>query len=192
MVGVMMRGTDGVSESLFSYVDLEERIPARHPLRRIRQVVNDALASLDAEFDALCADFGRPSTAPERLIRASLLQVLYSVRSERQLMAQLQYNLLFRWFVGLGIDHPVWVPSVFPKNRDRLLTTGMSRKEMAASLAHREVALHLSDEHIPVNRTLVKARASLKRFQPKPEGVPPDDEGPGDPPKPDAAPDSPD
>ena len=127
-----MRGTDEASGSLFSYVDLEERIPARHPLRKIRQVVNDALASLDAEFEALYTDFGRPSIAPERLIRASLIQILFSVRSERQLMEQMQYNLLFRWFVGLGIDDPVWVPTVFTKNRDRLLTTDMSRKFLAA------------------------------------------------------------
>jgi transposase len=112
--------------------------PVRHPLRKIRQVVNEALASLDAEFEALYTDFGRPSIAPERLIRASLLQILFSVRSERQLMEQMQYNLLFRWFVGLGIDDPVWVPTVFTKNRDRLLTTEMSRKVMAAILAHRE------------------------------------------------------
>ena len=131
-----MRGTDEASGSLFSYVDLEARIPARHPLRKIRQVVNDALASLDAEFEALYTDFGRPSIAPERLIRASLIQILFSVRSERQLMEQMQYNLLFRWFVGLGIDDPVWVPTVFTKNRDRLLTTEMSRKVMAANRNH--------------------------------------------------------
>ena len=118
-----MRGTDEASGSLFSYVDLEQRIPALHPLCKIRQVVNEALASLDAEFAALFADFGRPSIAPERLIRASLIQILFSVRSERLLMEQMQYNLLFRWFVGLGIDDPVWVPTVFTKNRDRLLTT---------------------------------------------------------------------
>ena len=106
--GVDMRGTDEASGSLFSYVDLEARIPARHPLRKIRQVVNDALASLDADFDELYTDFGRPSIAPERLIRASLIQILFSIRSERQLMEQMQYNLLFRWFVGLGIDDPAW------------------------------------------------------------------------------------
>src|SRR5690606_4029031 len=136
----MMRGTDETSGSLFSYVDLEERIPARHPLRKIRQVVNDALAILDAEFEALYTDFGRPSIPPERLIRASLVQILFSVRSERQLMEQMQYNLLFRWFVGLGIDDPVWVPTVFSKNRDRLLTTDMSRKVMAARRAGRSSA----------------------------------------------------
>ena len=182
----MMRGTDGASGSLFSYVDLEARIPARHPLRKIRQVVNVALASLDVEFAALYTDFGRPSIAPERLIRASLIQILFSVRSERQLMEQMQYNLLFRWFVGLGIDDPVWVPTVFTKNRDRLLTTEMSRKIMAAILAHREVAPLLSDDHFSVDGTLVKAWASMKSFQPRAEANPPDDEGPGDPSGPDA------
>lgn len=176
-----MRGTDETSGSLFSYVDVEERIPARHPLRKIRQVVNDALASLDAEFEALYIDFGRPSIPPERLIRASLLQILFSVRSERQLMEQMDYNLMFRWFVGLGIDDPVWVPTVFTKNRDRLLTTEMSRKVMAAILAHREVAPLLSDEHFSVDGTLVKAWASMKSFQPKEDATPPEDEGPGDP-----------
>jgi transposase len=181
--GVMMRGTDGASGSLFSYVDLEARVPARHPLRKIRQVVNEALASLDAEFQALYTDFGRPSIAPERLIRASLIQILFSVRSERQLMEQMQYNLLFRWFVGLGIDDPVWVPTVFTKNRDRLLTTEMSRKVMAAILAHREVAPLLSDDHFSVDGTLVKAWASMKSFQPKADDTPPDDDT-GSPPEP--------
>lgn len=177
-----MRGTDELSGSLFSYVDLEERIPARHPLRKIRQVVNDALASLDAEFEALHTDFGRPSIPPERLIRASLIQILFSIRSERQLMEQMQYNLLFRWFVSLGIDDPVWVPTVFTKNRDRLLTTDMSCKVMAAILAHREVAPLLSDEHFSVDGTLVKAWASMKSFQPKAADTPSGDDGPDDPP----------
>jgi len=179
-----MRGADETSGSLFSYVDLEARIPARHPLRKIRQVVNEALAGLDAEFAALYTDFGRPSIPPERLIRASLIQILFSVRSERQLMEQMEYNLLFRWFVGLGIDDPVWVPTVFTKNRDRLLTTEMSRKVMAAILAHREVAPLLSDEHFSVDGTLVKAWASMKSFQPKAGDTPPDD-APGGPPAPD-------
>ncbi len=183
-MGVQMRGTDEASGSLFSYVDLEERIPLRHPLRKIRQVVNDALASLDAEFAALYTDFGRPSIAPERLIRAGLIQILFSVRSERQLMEQMQYNLLFRWFVGLGIDDPAWVPTVFTKNRDRLLTTEMSRKVMAAILAHREVAPLLSDDHFSVDGTLVKAWASMKSFQPKAGDTPPDND-PGSPPGPD-------
>ena len=172
----VMRGADETSGSLFSYVDLEARIPARHPLRKIRQVVNDALASLDAEFEAVYTDFGRPSIPPERLIRASLIQILFSVRSERQLMEQMHYNLLFRWFVGLGIDDPVWVPTVFTRNRDRLLTTEMSRKVMAAILAHRDVAPLLSDEHFSVDGTLVKAWASMKSFQPKAADTPPDDD----------------
>ena len=179
-----MRGTDETSGSLFSYVDLEERIPARHPLRLIRRIVNDALAYLDAEFDALYTDFGRPSIAPERLIRASLLQMLYSIRSERQLMEQMDYNLMFRWFVGLGIDDPVWVPTVFTKNRDRLLTTDMSRKVMAAILAHPEVRPLLSDEHFSVDGTLVKAWASMKSFQQKDSAPPPHDDDPGGPPPP--------
>jgi transposase len=154
-------------------------------LRKIWQVVNDALASLDAEFRALYTDFGRPSIPPERLIRASLIQILFSVRSERQLLEQMQYNLLFRWFVGLGVDDPVWVPTVFTKNRDRLLTTEMSRKVMVAILAHREVAPLLSDDHFSVDGTLVKAWASMKSFQPKAGDTPPDDD-PGDPPGPDS------
>ena len=186
-----MRGADEMSGSLFSYIDLEARIPARHPLRKIRQVVNAALASLDAAFAALYTDFGRPSIPPERLIRASLIQILFSIRSERQLMEQMQYNLLFRWFVGLGIDDPVWVPTVFTKNRDRLLTTDMSRKVMAAILAHREVAPLLSDEHFSVDGTLVKAWASMKSFQPKADDTPPDD-APGCPPGPDTAIEEPD
>lgn len=155
--GVRMRRTDETSGSLFSYVDLEARTPERHPLRKSRQVVNEALTSLDAEFEALYTDFGRPSIAPERLIRASLIQILFSVRSERQLMEQMQYNLLFRWFVGLGIDDPVWVPTVFTKNRDRLLTTEMSRKVMAASRAGRALSYR-------PNKRRRKLRGSLGRL----------------------------
>lgn len=187
-----MRGTDEASVSLFSYVDLEERIPAGHPLHKIRQIVNDALTSLDTEFDALYTDFGRPSIAPERLIRASLLQILFSIRSERQLMEQMDYNLLFRWFVGLGIDDPVWVPTVFSKNRDRLLTTDMSRKVMAAILAHPQVKPLLSDEHFSVDGTLVKAWASMKSFQPKEGTAPPQNDDPSGPPSPPADETSPD
>lgn len=178
-----MRGSDETSGSLFSYVDLEARIPARHPLRKIRQVVNAALTSLDDAFSALYTAFGRPSIAPERLIRASLLQILFSIRSERQLMEQMEYNLLFRWFVGLGIDDPVWVPTVFSKNRDRLLSTEMSRKVMGAILAHRDVAPLLSDDHFSVDGTLVKAWASMKSYRQKADDGPSDDDpgGPGGP-----------
>lgn len=115
-------------------MNLEERIPARHPLRKIKGVVHAALVSLDSEFALLYAEEGRPAIAPERLLRASLVQILFSIRSERQLMEQLHYNLLFRWFVGLSIDEPVWVPTVFTKNRDRLLDTEMSQKFWRRSL----------------------------------------------------------
>ena len=179
-----MRGSDKQTGSLFSYVNLEERIPVRHPLRKIKGVVDAALASLDADFAGLYADEGRPSIAPERLIRASLVQILFSIRSERQLMEQLQYNLLFRWFVGLSIDEPVWVPTVFTKNRDRLLNTEMSQKLLAAILAHETVAPLLSDDHFSVDGTLVEAWASFKSFRPK--AANPDDPPPADPPPPDA------
>ena len=123
-----MRGQDGQTSSMFSYVDMEDRVRAHHPLRKIREFVNAALAVLDAEFAKLYSADGRPSIAPERLLRAALIQILFSIRSERQLMEQMQYNLLFRWFVGLGIDDLVWAPTVFTKNRDRLLNTDIARK----------------------------------------------------------------
>jgi transposase len=188
--GADMRGSDQQNGSLFSYVNLEERIPARHPLRKIKAVVDPALASLDADLSRLYASEGRPSIAPERLLRAALVQILFSIRSERQLMEQLEYNLLFRWFVGLGIDEPVWVPTVFSKNRDRLLTTDIARKLMAAILAHDKVAPLLSDDHFSVDGTLVEAWASFKSFKPKPAAAsvaPPDDP----PPPPVAPPDAP-
>ncbi len=178
-----MRGSDSQNGSLFSYVNLEERVPARHPLRKIKTVVDAALHDLDAEFAPLYAVDGRPGIAPERLLRAALVQILFSIRSETQLMEQLQYNLLFRWFVGLSIDEPVWVPTVFTKNRDRLLNAEIARKLMAAILAHEKVAPLLSDDHFSVDGTLVEAWASFKSFKPKAAatGSPP----PGDPPPPD-------
>ena len=162
-----MRGQDGRAGSMFSYVDLEERIPVGHPLRKIREFVNAALAALDTEFAKLYSGDGGPSIAPERLLRAALIQILFSIRSERQLMEQMHYNLLFRWFVGLGIDDPVWVPTVFTKNRDRLLNTDIARKFLAAILAHKDVAPLLSDEHFSVDGTLIEAWASMKSFKPK-------------------------
>jgi transposase len=164
-----MRGSDEQNGTLFSYVNLEDRVPAQHPLRVIRQIVNTALTRLDAEFASLYAAKGRPSIPPERLLRAVLIQILFSIRSERQLMEQMQYNLLFRWFVGLGIDDPVWVPTVFTKNRDRLLTTDIARQLLAAILADRAVKPLLSDEHFSVDGTLIQAWASMKSFQPKEE-----------------------
>jgi transposase len=169
-----MRGLDERNGSLFSYVSLEVRIPARHPLRKVLVVVNDALKSLDAEFAQLYARDGRPSIPPERLLRAALVQIPFTVRSERQLMDQMQYNLLFRWFVGLGIDNPVWVPTVFTKNRDRLLNTEIARKLLAAVLVHKEVASLFLDEHFSVDGTLIEAWTSMKSLQPKP---PPDGSG---------------
>jgi transposase len=162
-----MRGEDGQTGSMFSYADLEERVPSGHPLRKIREFVNAALTALDAAFAGLYSADGRPSIAPERLLRAALIQILFSIRPERQLMEQMQYNLLFRWFVGLGIDDPVWVPTVFTKNRDRLLNTDIARQFLAAILAHKDVAPLLSDEHFSVGGTLVEAWASMKSFKPK-------------------------
>jgi transposase len=182
-----MRGSDTRSGELFSYVDLEQRVPARHPLRKIRQLVNDVLVGLDAEFAALYSAFGRESIPPERLLRALLLQALFTIRSERQLMQQLDYNLLFRWFVGLGIDDPVWVPTVFTKNRDRLLDADVAAKFMAQLLAHKEVRKLLSDEHFSVDGTLIEAWASMKSFQPKAPAATPEEPG-GDPPAPPATP----
>jgi transposase len=167
IMGAKMRGSDERNEALFSYVNLEDRVPARHPLRLIREIVNAALARLDGAFAKLYAAEGRPSIAPERLLRAALIQILFSIRSERQLMEQMQYNLLFRWFVGLGIDDAVWVPTVFSKNRDRLLTTDIARQFLAAILADKAVAPLLSDEHFSVDGTLIQAWASMKSFQPK-------------------------
>ncbi|MEL7088365.1 MAG: IS5 family transposase [Planctomycetota bacterium] len=162
-----MRGSDNQSGALFSYVDLEERVPATHPLRVIKTIVDDALASLDGEFAALYGTTGRSSIAPERLLRASLLQAFYSVRSERQLMEQIDYNLLFRWFVGLGIDDAVWDHSTFSKNRDRLLEADVAAMLLEAVLRHKKVRRFLSNEHFSVDGTLVEAWASMKSVRAK-------------------------
>src|ERR1043165_1566047 len=162
-----MRGTDERSGELFSYVDIEERIPAAHPLRAIRTLVNEVLAGLDGEFAKLYAASGRPSIAPERLLRALLLQAFYTIRSERQLMEQIDYNLLYRWFVGLGVDEPVWVPTVFTKNRDRLLEADVARKFLAELMDHKELRGLLSDEHFSVDGTQIAAWASMKSFKAK-------------------------
>src|SRR3954449_8085619 len=129
-----MRGSDERTGELFSYVELEKRVPAKHPLRLVRSVVNEVLAALDGEFSKAYAESGRTSIPPEWLLRALLLQVFYTIRSERQLMEQLDYNLLYRWFVGLGVDEAVWVPTVFCKNRDRLLNGDIARKFMTTVL----------------------------------------------------------
>src|SRR6187401_1288152 len=166
-MGAEMRGSDATSGSLFSYVDLEDRVPTKHPLRTIRAIVNDVLVSLDAEFERLYEGTGRQSVAPERLLRASLLQAFYSVRSERQLMEQINYNLLFRWFVGLGVDDAVWDHSTFSKNRDRLLAGEIAAKFLGAVLAQPRVKRLLSSDHFSVDGTLIEAWASMKSFRPK-------------------------
>jgi transposase len=136
---VSMRGSDERTGTLFSYVDVEQRVAADHPLRAIRSIVNEVLEGLNGEFARSYSDKGRPSIAPERLLRALLLQAFYTIRSERQLMEQLDYNLLYRWFVGLGVDEAVWVPTVFTKNRDRLLEADVARKFLAELLSHERV-----------------------------------------------------
>ena len=162
-----MRGFDQRRDGLFSYVRPESRIPKTHPLRVIRTLADQALKSLDEQFAALYSENGRPSIPPEQLLRALLLQAFYTVRSERQLMEQLNYNLLFRWFVGLSVDDPVWVPTVFSKNRDRLLEGDIAAAFMSAVLNLPQVKGLLSDEHFSVDGTLIKAWASMKSFRRK-------------------------
>src|SRR5262245_16363086 len=165
-----MRGTDERTASLFSYVDLEARVRGDHPLRTIRQIANAALNDLSRAFSALYTDFGRPSIAPEKLLRAMLLQAFYGIRSERQLMERLEYDLLFRWFVGLGVDDPVWDHSSFSKNRDRLLAGEIAARFLAAVLAQPLVKRLLSSEHFPVDGELLEAWVSLKSCKPKDPG----------------------
>jgi transposase len=162
-----VRGGDDRTGSLFSYVDLEARVQADHPLRGIRAIVNEALLALEREFATLYSPTGRPSIPPEKLLRAMLLQAFYSIRSERQLMERLEYDLLFRWFVGLGIDDAVWDHSVFSKNRDRLLEGDIAAKFLAAVLAQPRVKKLLSTEHFSVDGTLIEAWASMKSFRPR-------------------------
>ena len=155
-----MRGDDTQPANLFSYVQLEDRIPPDHPLRVIRTLIDPMLVALSPRFEAVYAKQGRPSIAPEKLLRALLLQVLYTIRSERQLMEQLNYNLLFRWFVGLGIDDPVWVPTVFTKNRDRLLAGDIADALLHEVLQVAQAQGLLSNEHFTVDGTLLEAWAS--------------------------------
>src|SRR5271170_7716164 len=157
-----MRGGDKRTGELFSYVDLEKRVRSGHPLRAIRGLVNAALVALEHEFSALYAPIGRPSIPPEKLLRAMLLQAFYSIRSERQLMERLEYDLLFRWFVGIGVDAAVWDHSVFSKNRDRLLEGNIAARFLAAVLDQPRVKKLLSTDHFTVDGTLIEAWASLK------------------------------
>ena len=165
---------------MFSYLSPEERVPAKHPLRPIRLMVDEVLKVLSPDFNGLYSAFGRPSIPPEKLLRALLLQVLYTVRSERMLMEQLEYNLLFRWFVGLNMDEAVWVPTVFTKNRDRLLEGDVAEKFFQLVLTQARMADLLSDEHFSVDGTLIEAWASHKSFQRKDQSAPPPDD-PGNP-----------
>jgi transposase len=162
-----MRGEDVQTAALFSYVSCEARVPAEHPLRVIRAIVDEALVVLSDGLDALYSANGRPSIAPEKLLRALLLQAFFGIRSERQLMQQLDYNLMFRWFVGLSVDAPVWDASSFSKNRDRLLEGDIARQLLAAVITQPRVKALMSDEHFSVDGTLIQAWASHKSFQPK-------------------------
>jgi transposase len=162
-----MRGEDIHQEELFSYGSVETRVPADHPLRPIRTMVDDALREMSARFDAIYGDEGRPSIPPERLLRALLVQMLYSVRSERLLMEQLEYNLLFRWFVGLSASEPVWHPTVFSKNRDRLLEGAVSEEFFSLIVGQARKQKLLSDEHFSVDGTMIEAWAGHKSFQRK-------------------------
>src|ERR1043165_3818903 len=168
-----MRGIDTTQSAMFSYVSPEQRVPKDQPLRPIRVFCDIALRALSREFDRMYSDMGRPSIPPEKLLRALLLQILYTVRSERMLMEQLDYNLLFRWFVGLNMDDGVWDPTVFSKNRDRLLEADIARLFFQAVVEEARVLGLLSDEHFSVDGTLIEAWASQKSFQKKdrePEG----------------------
>ena len=173
-----MRGVEEQQGAMFSDVSLDERVPDDHPLHRLRALVNGLLASMNKLFEERYSHTGRPSIPPEQLLRALLLQILFTVRSERQLMEQLDDNLLFRWFVGLSMDAPVWDVTVFTKNRDRLLEGDIAAKVLAAVLAQPRVKALLSDEHFSVDGTLIAAWASMKSFRPKDEER--KDEGPTD------------
>src|ERR1700751_4175995 len=160
-----MRGDERAQDGMFSYVSLEQRVPSDHPLREVRKVTDVVLHTLSPELDALYAEAGRPSIAPEYILRALLLQVFFSIRSERLLVEQIDYNLLFRWFVGLGMDDAVWNHAVFSKNRDRLLSSAVAQQFF--SEVNRQAKRFMSDEHFTVDGTLIQAWASQKSFRSK-------------------------
>lgn len=174
-----MRGADIVQESLFSTIHLESFVPQDHPLRGIKSIFDESLRRLDFEFSAAYSDYGRESIAPEKLLRALLLQVLFTVRSERQLVEQLHYNLLFRWFVGLSIEDTVWNHSTFSKNRDRLLARGILSSVLSSVIDQAREASLLSEDHFTVDGTLIQAWASQKSYQRR-DGVDTEDDGSGD------------
>lgn len=171
-----MRGDEKQQDAMFSYINLEQRVPAEHPLRAIRQMVDQALRDLSAHFDTLYARGGRPSIPPEQLLRALLLQVLYGLRSERQLMEQVDFNLLYRWFVGLAMDATAWDATVYSKNRDRLLQGEVSQRLLVAVVAQARAQGLLSEEHFTVDGTLLEAWANRDSFEPK---DPPPSQGTG-------------
>lgn len=171
-----MRGEIDPQPEMFSYVDLESRIPAMHPIRKIRRIVDEALSELEPAFAEMYADRGRPSIPPEQLLRALLLQIFFTIRSERLLMERIDYDLLFRWFVGLGIDDTVWNHSVFSKNRDRLMGYGVDELLFEAIKKQAYANKLLSRDHFTVDGTLIEACASLKSFKPK-DGSGDDDDG---------------
>lgn len=174
-----MRGPDEQTSQMFSYVVPEQRVRQDHPLRAIRRMTDEVLASLSPRFSKMYSDMGRPSIPPEQLLRALLLQSLYTIRSERLLMEEIDYSILFRWFVGLGMDEEIWSPTTFSKNRDRLLEGDIAAAFFDGVIEQARTAGLLSDEHFTVDGTLLEAWASLKSFRPKDEGptAPPDDPG---------------
>src|SRR5258708_8442011 len=181
MVREGMRGDDQQQNHMFSYLSPEARVRKDHPLRAIRAMVDEVLAQLSPRFDTVYARVGRPSIAPEKLLRAQLLQMLYSIRSERLLMEEMDYNLLFRWFVGLNADDEVWDATVFTKNRDRLLEADVAKEFLACVVAQAEAKGLTSDEHFSVDGTLREAWAGAKSFQPKEGKSSPSDDDPGNP-----------
>lgn len=174
-----MRGTEELQDGMFSYISAEQRVPKDHPLRAVREIVDEALRRLSPEFDGMYKKVGRPSIAPEKLLRALVLQALYTIRSERMLMEQLDYNLLFRWFVGLHIDDPIWDVTVFTKNRERLLAGDVAGLFLSAVVEQARQMKLLSNEHFTVDGTLIQAWAGQKSFKRKDENKtePPDDPG---------------
>jgi len=176
-----MRGADEQTADMFSYLSPEARVRADHPLRAIRQMTDQVLRELSPRFDRMYSDIGRPSIPPEQLLRALLVQGLYTVRSERLLMEEIDYSILFRWFIGLGLDEPIWAPSVFSKNRDRLLQADVASAFFDAVVHQAREAGLMSDEHFTVDGTVLEAWASLKSFQRKDAGPTPPPDDPGNP-----------
>jgi transposase len=181
MVQEDMRGEDQQQNHLFSYLSPEARVRKDHPLRAIRAMVDEVLGQLSRRFDRMYARIGRPSIAPEKLLRAQLLQMLYSIRSERLLMEEMDYNLLFRWFVGLNAEEEVWDATTFTKNRDRLLEADVAKEFLERVVAQARAKGLTSDEHFTVDGTLLEAWASAKSFQPKDKKEPPEPDDPGNP-----------